>query len=55
MEMRKLGLLGEEAGLANQVLLKSGVTLEKARELVKQVLAPHQPTSASESQQHGEP
>ena len=26
MEMRKLGLLGEEAGLANQVLLKSGVT-----------------------------
>lgn len=50
-----LGLLGEEAGLANQVLLKSGVTLEKARELVKQLLAPQQPTSAHESEQHGEP
>jgi len=34
-----LGLLREEEGLANQVLLKSGVTLEKTRELVKQLLA----------------
>src|SRR5260370_40606914 len=34
-----LGLLREEAGLASQVLLKSGITLEKARELVKQGLA----------------
>jgi ATP-dependent Clp protease ATP-binding subunit ClpC len=49
-----LGLLREEAGLASQVLLKSGVTLEKARELVKQLLAAEQTTSASESEQHGE-
>ena len=34
-----LGLLRVEEGLASQVLLKSGVTLEKARELVKQLLA----------------
>jgi excisionase family DNA binding protein len=38
-----LGLLREEEGLACQVLLKSGVTLEKARELVKQLLATGQP------------
>jgi len=44
-----LGLLREEAGLASQVLLKSGVTLEKARELVKQLLAAEQTTSAPES------
>jgi excisionase family DNA binding protein len=49
-----LGLLREEEGLANQVLLKSGVTLEKARELVKQVLAVEQTTSGSDSEQHGE-
>jgi ATP-dependent Clp protease ATP-binding subunit ClpC len=49
-----LGLLREEAGLASQVLLKSGVTLENARELVKQVLAAKQTTSAPESEQHGE-
>jgi len=47
-----LGLLREEAGLASQVLLKSGVTLEKARELVKQVLAAKQTTSTPESEQH---
>src|SRR5947209_11361256 len=47
-----LGLLREEAGLASQVLLKSGITLEKARELVKQVLAAKQTTSAPESEQH---
>lgn len=34
-----LGLLREEEGLANQVLSTSGVTLEKTRELVKQLLA----------------
>ena len=50
-----LGLLREEAGLASQVLLKSGVTLEKTRELVKQLLATDQTTSAPESEQHGEP
>lgn len=49
-----LGLLREETGLASQVLLKSGVTLEKARELVKQVLSEEQTTSAPESVQHGE-
>jgi len=49
-----LGLLREEAGLASQVLLKSGVTLDKARELVKQVLAAEQPTRAPEPEQHGQ-
>jgi len=34
-----LGLLCEEEGLASQVLLNSGVTLEKTREVVKQLLA----------------
>src|SRR5438067_975219 len=34
-------------------LLKSGVTLEKARELVKQLLAAEQTTCAPESEQHG--
>jgi len=38
-----LGLLREEEGLASQVLLKSGVTLENARKLVKQLLATGQP------------
>jgi excisionase family DNA binding protein len=49
-----LGLLREEESLASQVLLTSGVTLEKARELVKQVLAAEKTTSAPESEQHGE-
>jgi len=49
-----LGLLREEESLAGQVLLKSGVTLEKARELVKQVLAEDQKTSKPESEQRGE-
>jgi excisionase family DNA binding protein len=44
-----LGLLREEAGLASQILLKSGVTFDKARKLVKQVLAGEQTTSTSES------
>ena len=48
-------LLRKEESLASQVLLKSGVTLEKARELVKQLLATDQTTSAPESEQHGEP
>lgn len=47
-----LGLLSEEEGLANQVLLQSGVTLDKARGLVKQLLTSEQTTSASESE-HG--
>ena len=47
-----LGLLREEEGLANQVLLQSGVTLEKARELVKQLLTSEHTTRASESE-HG--
>jgi len=34
-----LGLLREEEGKTSQVLLNSGVTLEKMRELVKQLLA----------------
>ncbi len=34
-----LGLLRVEEGLANQVLSRSGVTLEKTREIVKQLLA----------------
>ena len=38
-EHQLLGLLRQEEGLANQVLLKAGVTLDKAREMVKQVLA----------------
>ena len=50
-----LGLLHEEAGLANQILLKSGVTLEKARELIKQLLEPQQTKRATKSEQHGEP
>jgi excisionase family DNA binding protein len=49
-----LGLLREEEGLASQVLLKSGVTLEKARELVKQLLAAKQTTSAPKSEEHRE-
>jgi ATP-dependent Clp protease ATP-binding subunit ClpC len=45
-----LGLLREEEGLAGQVLLKSGVTLDKARKMVKEILMEHA-TSASESGQ----
>lgn len=47
-----LGLLREEGGLANQALLQSGVTLEKARELVKQLLTSEHTTRSSESE-HG--
>jgi excisionase family DNA binding protein len=49
-----LGLLREEEGLASKVLLESGVTLEKARELVKQLLAAKQTTSAPKSEEHSE-
>ena len=49
-----LGLLREGEGIAYQVLLKSGVTLDKARELVKQVLAAEQTTSGSEPEPQGE-
>lgn len=41
-----LGLLREEEGLASQVLLKSGVTLEKAREVVKQLLTENATSNA---------
>jgi ATP-dependent Clp protease ATP-binding subunit ClpC len=43
-----LGVLREEGGLASQVLLRAGVTLDKAREVVKEVLAEEQKTGASE-------
>ncbi len=46
-----LGLLREEREPGGQVLRKSGVTLDKARELVKQLLAAEQTTSASEPEQ----
>ena len=49
-----LGVLREEGGLASQVLLRAGVTLEKAREVVKEVLASEQKTGASEPGQDGE-
>jgi excisionase family DNA binding protein len=41
-----LGLLREEEGLASQVLITSGVTLDKAREMVKELLI-EQATSES--------
>jgi ATP-dependent Clp protease ATP-binding subunit ClpA len=49
-----LGLLREERELGGRVLRTSGVTLEKARALIKQLLAAEQTTSAPESEQHGE-
>jgi len=48
-----LGLLREEGESGGQVLRNSGVTLEKARKLVKQLLAAEQTTSAPESEEHG--
>lgn len=44
-----LGLLREDAGLGGRVLRTSGITLDTAREVVKQVLATEQTTSESES------
>ena len=49
-----LGVLREEGGLASQVLLQAGVTLEKAREVVKEVLAEEQKAGAPEPGQDGE-
>jgi len=49
-----LGLLREEGEPGGQVLRKSGVTLEKARELVKQLSAPGQATSESEPEHQRE-
>lgn len=49
-----LGLLREEEGLASQTLRKLGVTLEEARDRVKQLLATRQTKSVSEPEQHGE-
>jgi ATP-dependent Clp protease ATP-binding subunit ClpC len=43
-----LGLLREAGEPGGQALRKSGVTLEKAREVVKQLLAEGQETSAPE-------
>ena len=48
-----LGLLREEEDIGGQVLRKSGVTLEGARDVIKQVLAAEQTTRESESEQHG--
>ncbi len=45
-----LGLLHEEEGLGGQVLRKAEVTLEKTRELIKQLLAKEQSTRAPESE-----
>jgi len=49
-----LGLLREEGEPGGQVLRKSGVTLDKARELVKQLLAAEQTTSVSEPKKQKE-
>jgi len=46
-----LGILREEREPGGQVLRKSGVTLDKARELVKQLLAAEQTTNVSEQEQ----
>ncbi|MBV9231505.1 MAG: hypothetical protein JOZ18_19510, partial [Chloroflexi bacterium] len=43
-----LGMLHEEEGLGGQVLRGAGVTLEKAREVIKQLLDSAQPGSTSE-------
>jgi excisionase family DNA binding protein len=47
-----LGLLREEEGLGGQVLRRSGVSLEKTRELIKQLLVTDQPTTEAEPEQH---
>ena len=49
-----LGLLSQEEGFASKVLLNSGVTLEKTREVVKQLLTTKQPKSASDPEQDKE-
>jgi excisionase family DNA binding protein len=50
-----LGLLREEESLGSQVLRQSDVSLEKTRDLIKQLLVTDQTTTASEAEQHGEP
>jgi len=49
-----LGLLREQGELGGQILRKSGVTLEKTRKLIKQLLAAEQTMSAPEPEQQGE-
>jgi excisionase family DNA binding protein len=49
-----LGLLRQQDSIATQSLRKFGVTHEKVRELVKQILTPDQTGSASKPEQHGE-
>jgi excisionase family DNA binding protein len=49
-----LGLLAEETEPGGQALRQSGVTLEKARRLVKQLLAEGQAAESSEEEQRGE-
>jgi hypothetical protein len=48
-------LLREEESLGSQVLRQSDVSLEKTRDLIKQLLVTDQTTTASEAEQHGEP
>ena len=50
-----LGLLREEEGLGGQVLRQSDVSLEKTRDVIKQLLVTEQTTTAPEAEQHGEP
>jgi excisionase family DNA binding protein len=50
-----LGLLREEEGLGSQVLRQSGVSLEKARNVIKQLLVAAQTTTMPEEKQHGGP
>lgn len=49
-----LGILREQAGVGGTVLRTSGMTLEQAREVVKQLLTPEQATApaAAPEQQH---
>src|SRR5947209_19583407 len=49
-----LGLLREEKDLGGQILRKAGVTLEEARNIVKQLLATKQATSETELERDGE-
>ncbi len=50
-----LGLLREEEGLGGQVLRQAGVSLEKTRELIKQLLVTDQSSTVSETEQQEEP
>jgi excisionase family DNA binding protein len=46
-----LGLLREEEGLGGQVLRQAGVSLEKAREVIKRLLVTDRPVIASDPEQ----